>query len=482
MNLKNLVLKSLGWSFGAKGVGQVVNWCITLYVIRLLAPEDYGLMAICMSFMAILLPLSHFGLGSALVQQKELDDHLLAKSFGFVLFASILLVTGLYLLSPLIARLFEAPNLSLVLQVLSLSIVLGSFGFIPRVILQRSLDFKILSMVEMISGVFGAFLALSLASQGFGVWALVGSHITHTFISSGSLVVITRFKQLPSFDMRGLGNVISYGIWVTLVRFTTVIRLQADVFIIGKLLGERLLGFYSVGKQISALPLDKVQGILNTVAFPAYSKAKTTGDNPSYYLKKYIKLSSFIAFPIFAGISCVAPEFIIVILGEKWEAVIFPVQLMALAMPFRALQNSIAPYLHALGHVKRSFENTVFSLIIMVFLLSIGASKGLTEAIGGWGLAVLLIFFVVFYRTKDVTGIELRWLFKAVGKVALSASIMYCSTFLLGQVLAEYFDLLVLLFIKVSFGAAIYSCCTWVLCRSEIEEGLSLLEYFRKPF
>ena len=83
MDLRSRVLSALGWALGIKAVTQLINWAITLYVIRPLNPTDYGTMAIAMGFMAVLLALGELGLGAAIVQRKELDDLLLRKTFGF---------------------------------------------------------------------------------------------------------------------------------------------------------------------------------------------------------------------------------------------------------------------------------------------------------------------------------------------------------------------------------------------------------------
>ena len=482
MNLKKLVLTSLSWAIGAKALGQLVNWAITLYVIRILSVEDYGLMAIAMGFIAILLPLSELGLGSALVQRKELDDVIIGKTFGFVVLASALCALAFYLFSPLIASLFDAPKLDPVIKVLSLSLIVLSFGIVPRALLQRDLDFKSQSIVDLVSGISGGVVALFMAIRGYGIWALIGSFLTNAIMSSVGLVIIARFWRWPNFNLRGLTDVMSFGKWLTLNQFAWLLWAQADVLIIGKILGERLLGFYSVAKHISILPQGKLQGILNLVAFPAYSKTRQSGENPAYYFVKYLRMSSLVTFPVFAGLSLVAPEFVMLILGEKWQNAILPIQLISLAMPFKVLESAFAPFLYALGHVKKSLGNVLIAFALMVTLLMIGTQGGLAGVASAWAVSTVLIFLVVLYRTSGFTEINFGLILKSTSRGCIPALIMYVSVMLFVAFFEASIDFFTLLLLKVFVGAAVYYCCAWIMCRSEWQEIFALLGVKRPSY
>ena len=317
MSLRERVLSALRWSFVAKGIGQFFNWAITIYVIRLLSPEDYGLMATAMVFVGVLVPLGELGLGAAIIQRTEIDDDLVSKVFGVVLAISITLSVLLYSAAGLIANAFDEIRLIPVIEVLSLGLLISSFAVVPRALLTREIDFRSQSIVDMVSNLLGGVVVLVLALEGYAVWALVWSYIILTAVRSVGLNICAARLRWPRFDLSGIGALVSYGAWLTLANFAWLISVHIDTLLVSKLLGMNPLGFYSVGKQLAHLPQSKIQGILNNVAFSAFSQIQ---DNPILardHLLKYVRVSSIVSFPIFLGICAIAPEFVRVVLGEK---------------------------------------------------------------------------------------------------------------------------------------------------------------------
>ena len=474
MSLKALVLTALGWAAGAKFAGQLINWAITLYVIRLLAPEDYGLMAMATVFLVIFVSISELGLGSALVQRQHIDTTVERKTFGFVLMVSFSLTLLLLLCAPFIAEQFNAPKLADVITVLSFTLIMLSFAIVPRAILLRKMDFKAQSLIDMSSNLVGGVVALLLASNGFGVWALVWSYLATHSVASIGLVIATKFYRLPDFNVKGMGDIISFGSWLTLERIAWVLWHQADNFIVGKLLGAKVLGFYSVAKHIAQLPNEKTLGIINQIAFPAYTKARIADDNPTYYLEKYIRISSIIGFPVFFGISCIAFPIIELLLGEKWLKVVVPLQILCLAMPLRMLEAGFAPYLHALGHVKTSLGNMLIGLILMITLMALGSLYGLLGASMAWAISSVSIFLVVLVRSARVTTVSVSRVLRIIGRVIMPSIVMYIGVISLSHLFDHDANVLIQIGLLITLGIAIYGVATWLLCRSEFIELLAL--------
>ncbi|WP_336511698.1 oligosaccharide flippase family protein [Candidatus Accumulibacter phosphatis] len=114
---------------------------------------------------------------------------------------------------------------------------------------------------------------------------------------------------------------------------------QADMFVAGKLLGKEALGFYSVAMHLASLPVQKVSGILNQVAFPAFSKIQNDSATVKLHVLKSVRILSFLSFPVLWGISSIAPEIVQLLLGPKWEPAILPLQILPMIMPLRMISN-----------------------------------------------------------------------------------------------------------------------------------------------
>src|SRR5438309_7311792 len=142
MSLRREVLSGLFWAGGMRLLGQVLTWAVTIVVIRLLSPNDYGLLAMATVFVSFLILMAEAGLGAALVQAPEVDDFMLRGIFGAVILVDCVLFLLLVAAAPAIAQFFAEDRLVSIIRVLALQFLLGIFAVIPSAQVTRRLDFK----------------------------------------------------------------------------------------------------------------------------------------------------------------------------------------------------------------------------------------------------------------------------------------------------------------------------------------------------
>ena len=148
MSLRSQALSGFRWTVSVRLLSQLVTWVITLAVIRLLAPADYGLLAMATVFVAFLTMFSELGLGAAIVQKAEVDEKLLKRAFGLILIVHFSLAALLALAAPLIAAFYTEPRVIPILRVLSLQFLLAAFAVIPDAQLQRRMEFRNRSLLD----------------------------------------------------------------------------------------------------------------------------------------------------------------------------------------------------------------------------------------------------------------------------------------------------------------------------------------------
>ena len=372
MTLREQVLSGLKWTAGAKLGGQIITWGITLMVIRLLSPEDYGLLAMATVFLAFLLMMAEVGLGPALVQKQDVDEVSLRQTFGIVIVVNLSLLVALNLLAPLIARFFEDERLVQILPVLSLQFLIIAITIVPEVQLQRKLEFKNLSLIDLTAAVSSSVLTLLLAFAHYGVWALVCGSLFAGVWKAVAINVMAPFRVLPSFSWRGMRGVLVFGGNITMARLLWFFFTQIDVVIVGKLLGKEMLGLYSIAMHLASLPVQRVSGILNQVAFPVFSRFQHDREKLGDFIIKAMRTLSFIAFPILWGISSIASEIVSLFLGQRWENAILPLQLLSLMMPLRMLNNFLPSVTDALGRPDIGLKNVLLASIVMPISFMIG--------------------------------------------------------------------------------------------------------------
>ncbi|MER2518241.1 MAG: lipopolysaccharide biosynthesis protein [Candidatus Accumulibacter phosphatis] len=425
MNLKSQVVVGLSWVAGANFLGQLVTWGITIFVMRILNPTDYGLLAMASVFVAFLGLMATAGLGPAIVQASKVDDTMLRQILGLIILVNLTLFCLLFFAAPLIAGFFDETRLTDIIRVLSLQFVISSFSLVPDSLLGRELKFKIRALIDLSTHVAGGTLTLALALSGYGVWSLVAGAIFSAMLKAIGVNFAVPSLGWPSFSFHGIGRLISFGGKVTLGRVLWFFYIQADMFIAGKLLGKEALGFYSVAMHLASLPVQKISGILNQVAFPAFSKIQNDPEMIKSHVLKAVRILSFFSFPVLLGISSVAPELVHLLLGSKWEPAIFPLQILPAIMPIRMINSFLPSAVDAVGRPDISMKNLIGASIIMPLAFIIGAQWDVEGLCFAWLIGFPLVFLSNLWRALPAINITILELLKAISWPALASIMMY---------------------------------------------------------
>jgi len=427
MDLRKQVLSGLGWSGGGRLLSQLFTWAVTIVVMRLLSPGDYGLMAMAGFFINFLALLNELGLGAALIQKKDIYESFLRQIFGLLLISNVIFFLFLSASAPIIANFFNDQRLSPIIRISSIQFLMMSFSIIPQSLLMRSIDFRKLSIIDLISAITGSLVTLMFAVIGYGVWSLVFGSLAINFVRTVGLIGASRFICLPSFSIKGLGQAVFFGGYVMGSRVLWFFYTQADTFIIGKLLGKELLGYYSVSMQLASLPMDKTSGIINQVAFPAFSSIQDDCQRVSSYFLKAVRIGSLFAFPILWGMSSIAPELVAVLLGDKWPNASLPLQLLSLVIPFRMISNLMSPALLGLGRPDISFYNTLLGFVVMPIAILIFTHWGLSGVCLAWMIFFPLVLWLNLSRMVPLIGIHVSDVIMAMVKPIAAAATMYAA-------------------------------------------------------
>jgi len=475
MDIKQKVLSSLGWNGGAKFVGQLVTWAVTIIVMRLLTPEDYGLMAMATVFIAFLALLNELGLGAALVQKQEIDETTLRQAFGVLLVINFCLFLILLLSAPLVGIFFEEQRVVPVIRLLSLQFIIMPFATIPQSLLVREMNFRTISIVDFISAIVGSATTLILAYLGHGIWSLVWGSMATIGSRTIGLNVVSPYPRLPIFSPKRLTKIVTFGGYVTISNVFWFFYTQADIFIIGKLLGKEMLGFYSVAMYLSCSPMEKASGIINQVAFPAFSSVQNDLQKVRSYFLKAVRIMSLLAFPVLWGISSIAPELVGTLLGDKWHLAVLPFQLLSLVISIRMISNLMAPALLGLGRPDISFSNVLFGSIVMPICILIATHWGLVGVSLAWVLVFPLVFLRNLSRAAPVLGLGSSEVLAAMVRPVLAALMMYASIIGTKMIFGTNVQSVAHLILLVIQGAVVYIGVIMSFHRHGFQEVLSLV-------
>ena len=428
MNLGLRVLEAFRWSVASKVIGQLVSWILSLVVARLLTPGDYGLLAEAGVFIALLSLVSEFGLGAAVIQQQEMmSGEVLGQVFGLVLLVNLALCVLLFSVSPLVAGFFNEPRLESIIMVLSSQFILMSFFVMPQSLLQRTLRLKEKSLVELCAVLLGGLTSLYLAWTGWGVWSLVWGSLAITLAKAFGMNLVLPVVLRPTFSFRGVQRLVTFGGMMTGQRVLWSLYSQSDIFVVAKVLGEELVGIYTMAMHVASLPIQKLNGIINEVAFPAFARIQDDPEKVASHFLKGIRLISVFAFPICWGLSSIAPELVTVVLGTKWQSAAEPVQILALIMPLLMVSNVLHTAVNGLGQVRISATTLLIACVLMPSAFVFGTRFGLRGVCFAWLIAYPVVFLALLWLALPIVGVRWTEFFMAMALPALAGAFTYAA-------------------------------------------------------
>jgi O-antigen/teichoic acid export membrane protein len=242
-------------------------------------------------------------------------------------------------------------------------------------------------------------------------------------------MIATRFFEWPSFNFRGLGPAIVYGLSLLATQFFFLIQSQADVFIGGRVLNPHELGLYAEALFLTQIFVSKFIPPLNDVAFPAFARMQKDRDKVARSFCTAVRLLLLVACPIYFGMAVAAEPLIATLFGAKWLAMAPFVSILALAMPFMTLQVMFAPVSNALGRPGLTARISAIGAVIMPGAFLVGIGFGAVGLAWAWLLAYPLYTAITARLAGGAMGLKLADLIRAVapgvGAAAMMAVLVY---------------------------------------------------------
>lgn len=436
MSIKAQVLNSLKWLVIARSISQVTRWFITFFVIRLLMPEDYGLMAISDVIISFLVLFSSAGLASAVIQSREYTHNQLRALLGLLLLINGVLMLALWFGAPWVADFYHDERIVGILHWMQLGFLFGAFEALPMAVLSKEMRFKEISIAELIAAMCSSFLTLGLALNGYGYKALLFGYLAEMGLRALLKNIALRRLIVPSFRFVEIKALLKYGSIITVAAVFWFIYTRYDVFVAGRMWDVHMLGFYAIAMQIALIPLDKAIVLLQRVAFPAFSSLAAEKDKVQSHILKANRIAMQVVFPVFFGMSLIAPLVVPWVLGEKWQQAVFPLQIVTLILPLRVSLDLLSPALKGMGMADMVLKTVLTALAIMIPALTIGAMYGLQGLALAWLFAFPIAYLINVYRSLSVLGVDIRRFTREMLTALGAASMMY----LVGSVVIELMD------------------------------------------
>lgn len=320
---KNIfVFSNFIWRFAERCGAQLVQLVVSIVLARILAPTDYGTVALMNVFISILGIFVSCGLGNALIQKKDADDVDFSSVFYVQMMLCIIIYVGLFIFAPLIATFYNMPEMTAMIRVLGLTLIIAGVKNIQTSYVSRTMQFKRFFFATLGGTVGAAFIGIGMAVTGFGVWALIAQSLFNNTVDTIILWITVKWRPIKAFSFERLKRLFSYS-WKLLVSaLLDTVYNNLRSLLIGKMYSSSDLAYYNRGKSWPELVVANVNSSIDSVLLPSMSAVQDSIESVRSMTRRAIKTSTYVMAPLMMGLAFCATPLVRLVLSEKWLPVV----------------------------------------------------------------------------------------------------------------------------------------------------------------
>lgn len=368
---KEIVLKNFIWRFMERCGAQIVTFVVSIVLARILAPEDYGQIALITVFTGIMQVFVDSGLGTALIQKKDADDLDFSSVFYFNVILCLALYAVMYGAAPLIADFYDDISLTSLIRVISLTIVISGVKGIQQSYVSRNMMFKRFFYATLGGTIFSAFLGIGLAYAGLGVWAIVVQQLSNVAIDTLILWVTVRWRPQRAFSWNRLKGLLSFGWKMLLSSLLNTIYDNIRSLIIGKLYSSAELAYYNQGDKFPYVVVANINTSIDSVLLPTMATVQDNYVRVKAMTRRAIKTSTYIMAPLMMGLAFCAEPIVRLVLTDKWLPCVPFLRIFCITYMFYPIHTANLNAIKAMGRSDLFLKLEIAKKIVgMALLLS----------------------------------------------------------------------------------------------------------------
>lgn len=358
--------RGIQWSF----IGAIVTNAVRIVVLavlgRALTKDDFGIVAAAISVYVVVFTIRDLGIGIALVQRKDLLPGHIATAFATSTYLGLALSGALFVAAPWIGHAYGIVEATGVIRGLAAMFAIRSLATTSRMLCQRAMNFRLITVVEIVAFTLGSGVAMASAIAGAGPWALVAGYLTEEAISAACYLIASPPKFSLRIERQRLRELLDFGGGYSVVSIANLVATFGDNFIVGRTLGAAQLGFYSRAYDLMRYPSMVFDAVVGNVLFPAFSRLQQDPANVAVSFRRVTFVNALLLLPASAALIVVAPEAIRIILGAGWSEVVLPFQILITAMFLRTTMKLGVIVAQALGAVNSVALAQILYAVILV--------------------------------------------------------------------------------------------------------------------
>lgn len=453
VNTKKSVMTNLIWRFAERIGAQGISFIVSIVLARLLEPEHYGQIALITVFLNILQVFVDSGLGNALIQKKDADDTDFSTVFYFNMCMCTVLYIGLFLTAPLISKFYNDMSLVPIIRVIGITLLISGIKNVQQAYVSRKMIFKKFFFATLGGTLFSAVLGIVMAYLGAGVWALVFQQLSNAFIDTVILWIVVKWRPKFVFSWARLKILFSFGWKLLLSALLDTVYNDLRQLVIGKKYTKEDLAYYNNGQKIPNLVVTNINTSIGSVLFPALSSEQDHPELVKAHVRRAIKTSSYIMWPMLLGLAACSEPVVRLLLTDKWLPAVPYLQISCFVYGMMPIHTANLQAITAMGRsdlfLRLEIIKKVIGLIVLIISMRYGVIAIAVSAI----FTGILSMFINAWPNRELLHYSYREQLSDMLPAFVLSMVMYLTVL---QVNRLSLSPILLLLIQVPLGMAIY--------------------------
>ncbi len=399
-SIKSQALNAVKWSALSKLYVSVVQLTQVAILTRFLAKEDFGLMGIAVLVNIFCGIFVDMGMSSAAMHQKGLTKQQFSSFYWLNLFLGFLLSVIISFSSPVIASFYHRKELIGIVALSSFTIFVHSIYSLLRTVQQKQMNFKFMSVVDILSASLAFVMNVFLVNQGLGVYSLVWAQLASGVLTAILFLIRTIVRErniLIHFNISDVTDALKIGIFQVGTSILDFFSREMDSLILSSNMSMELFGVYTLCKNVTMRIYQIINPIITNVLTPIYSKMQDEKDRLTDIYKRSVEVLGFINFPIYGIVAVGSSSFMAILYGDSYRIYAYVMFFLSIYYAFQSCGNPIGSLLIATGRTDRGFYWTIFRILFTLICFSIASQLN-------------LLLFVIFIAVSPIITSYPFWL------------------------------------------------------------------------
>ena len=471
--LKEKTAKGLFWGGMNNGVQQLLGLAFGIILARLLDASDYGMTAMLAIFSVIANELQSSGFKTGLINMKAPTHKDYNAVFWFNILAGAVIYLILFFCAPLIADYFHQPKLIPLSRYVFLGFVFSSFGIAQSAYMTKQMQIKQIAKCGMTATLMSSMISVILAALGFGYWALATQYLAYIAINTLLLWYFSEWRPTIRVTFEPIRRLFPFSFKIMVSAIFTQVNNYIMNLLLGHYYGETNTGHYNQAYLWSSKCFLLVGNMMRQVDQTVLVGLHDERERQLMVLRKMVRFTAFIAFPMLFGLGLVSHEFIILAIGEKWTFSASLLPYLCLCGAFMPLTTLLTDAIISQHRSDIYLWSTMVLGILQVILLVGLWRQGIYTMVIAYTVLNIVWVFVWHFFTYRLMGYRLMAFLKDILPFAFTAAVVMVVT---GFVTLSIENLWLLLLSRVVIAAVLYYCVMRIAGAVILKECLAFIK------